>query len=671
MVEEKSQKTDARQPTESKPATAVTEQETAVSWDKGAAQTSPSASSKVGPQQLLILLVLSLMLAIIVIDSTIVNIALPSIQKEFFISVKDLTWIVSLYALVFGSFLLTWGKFGDEFGRKKIFIAGVLLFIVGSTVDGVSLNLSQMLVGRVLQGFGAAMASPSTLSILTTTFTGKARGLAFGIWGAVAGAAAVLGPLLGGFFTTYYTWRWAFLVNVPIGIAALIGAIVVIKESRFRDPNYSTDYLGVTLITASLSSLLFGFIEGQTYGWLTPNETFTVGSFTWPLTSISLPAVTLIAGTILLATFVYAEKRRQRAGKVPLFDLSLFQYKGFRFGIFTVTIVAMGEFGVIFFLSIYFQIVRGLSAIDTGITFLPMAIALFVSAPLAGMLSSRIGPKWIITAGMALEAIALFSLSQVVTVTNPIEYFYPVLVVYGAGVGLAIGQLTNTVLMSVPWQKAGVGSGANGTVRQVGSAFGVAVIGAVLAAQISTIGQADLATSTIIPAALKTSLAAVFNAGLVGGAAPSLPPGVAGTPLAATITSIFNDAITQGTRWAAITAGIFVSLGALSSLLIPNARTKPDAEATLVTVRQRRPIGVQNIVILTEFITIIGLLAAISSEYISNPYMQQWFGQNAWPIGYLLSNYLGSLLITVIGIVLIIWKMVPRQTEPPKPEANR
>src|SRR6266567_3171879 len=332
-----------------------------------------SGSDTINLRQALILALLSLALAIIVIDATIVSVTLPSILKEFQISVKDLEWITSLYALVFGTFLLTWGKLSDEFGRKRIFIGGVVMFVAGSVITGVSGNLSSMLVGRGLQGFGAAMASPSTLSILTTTFTGKARGVAFGMWGAVAGGAAVVGPIVGGYFTTYYTWRLAFLINVPVGAIAIIGALLLIKESRLRNPNYSTDYAGVTLISLSLSALLFGFIEAQTYGWLVPNETFTLAGFNWPLSNLSLPMFSIISGSILMAGFMVSQVQRSEVGKVPLFDFSLLKYRAFRYGLFTVGIVAVGEFATIFIFSIYFQIARGLPAIDSAINLAPFA----------------------------------------------------------------------------------------------------------------------------------------------------------------------------------------------------------------------------------------------------------------------------------------------------------
>src|SRR5881296_420669 len=544
-------------------------------WER-ASPASAEGSTKIEPKQLLILLVLSLSLAIIVIDATIVIVAQYRISQDFKINLKDLEWITSLYALVFGSFLLTWGKLSDEFGRKRIFISGISLFIVGSIIDGFSQDLTQILVGRVIQGFGAAMASPSTLSILTTTFTGKARGVAFGIWGATAGAAAVLGPVLGGYFTSdpTLTWRWAFFINIPIGITALVGALFAIKETRFKDPKYTADYAGLVLITVGLASLLFGFIEAQTYGWIVPASEFGVAGLSWSISNpVSLPLVAIIFGLILLLVFTFYEIRRLRRGKVPLFDFSLLKFKGLRYGLFTVTIVAMGEFGAVFIISIFLQTVKGLSAIDAGLTFLPMAISVFIFAPIAGILATRFGPKWIITTGMVLEATALFSMSQIVSISNPVYYLYPILVIYGAGVGLAISQVTSTVLMSIPWQKAGVGSGANNTVRQIGSAFGIAVIGAILVAQISAVGQAELAASTVNFGQMGiATLKAAFNSGLSGGIDPSLIASFGTNWLAAR--DIIFDALTQGTRWAAFTAGIFVSMGALSSLLIPDPRPK-------------------------------------------------------------------------------------------------
>src|SRR6266704_3521328 len=303
-----------------------------------------SGSDTINLRQALILALLSLALAIIVIDATIVSVTLPSILKEFQISVKDLEWITSLYALVFCTFLLTWGKLSDEFGRKRIFIGGVVMFVAGSVITGVSGNLSSMLVGRGLQGFGAAMASPSTLSILTTTFTGKARSVAFGIWGATAGAAAVLGPVLGGYFTSdpTLTWRWAFFINIPIGITALVGALFAIKETRIKDPKYTADYAGLVLITIGLASLLFGFIEAQTYGWIVPASEFGAAGLSWSTSNpVSLPLAAIVTGLALLSLFTFYEIRRLRSGRVPLFDFSLLRFKGFRYGLFTVTIVAM------------------------------------------------------------------------------------------------------------------------------------------------------------------------------------------------------------------------------------------------------------------------------------------------------------------------------------------
>jgi len=324
----------------------------------------------------------------------------------------------------------------------------------------------------------------------------------------------------------------------------------------------------------------------------------------------------------------------------------------------------MGEFGAVFIISIFLQTVKGLSAFNAGLTFLPMAISVFIFAPVAGVLATRFGPKWIVTTGMTLEAIALFSLSQIISVANPVYYLYPILVIYGAGVGLAISQLTSTVLQSIPWQKAGVGSGANNTVRQIGSAFGIAVIGAVLVAQISAVGQADLAASTINFGPLRSALATALNSGLSGGIDPSFIASFGRN--APVVLSILYDAITQGTRWAAFTAGIFVSLGAISSLLIPNPKSAQTAKPIVAPkTSSREPSRAASTIIIAQFAITIGLLVAISNEYQSNYWMQQWISQNASPLGFFLAGYVGPVLATIVGGVLILWKLVlaRRQSE--------
>jgi MFS family permease len=272
---------------------------------------------------------------------------------------------------------------------------------------------------------------------------------------------------------------------------------------------------------------------------------------------------------------VLYELRRRKAKRTVLFDFSLLsEFKAFRYGLITVSIVAMGEFGVFFILSLYLQLVRGLSAIDMGIALLPFAGVSFFVAPMAGVLSNRYGAKRIVTIGMAFESVALILMSRVIGLDTSVITLQPILVLYGAGVGLAIGQLTSTVLSDIPREHAGMASGANSTVRQLGSAFGIAFIGAVLTATIAASGTSALAAATQIPEAIKPSIQATLNSGLNGGIG-SFSNASAG-PVADAIKAIFSQAITDGTRNAALIAGVFCGLGAITSLLIP--KTKRGAE---------------------------------------------------------------------------------------------
>lgn len=542
------------------------------------------------------LAVLATSLAIIIIDSSIVNVTIQAIRHDFNASLRDLEWISATYALVYASLIITWGRLGDALGRRRVFIAGIITFMIGSIVVGAAQNIGMIVVGRAIQGFGAAMASPSTLSILSSTFTGKARGVAFGIWGATAGAGGALGPLIGGLLTTYATWRWAFFINIPIVLFGIIGSLLFITESRDAQHAPQIDILGIFLISIGLGALVFGLIEGQTYGWLTSKETFSIGSWNWPFTNIAFAAAMFIVAFIFLLSFILYENLLLRIKRIPLFDFSLLRFRGFRFGLMTVGIIALGEFGILFVLSLYFQGVRGLTALQTGLILLPFAIGSFFTAPIAGILSSKFGPKWIVTTGMLLEALGIFLISRVTTVNVPLGWFIPIFLLYGIGLGLAIAQLTNVVLSDIPREFAGAGSGANNTIRQIGSAIGVAILSALLAAQISSTAQTELARNTIIPSYIKPAVQQAFDNGQTsndvslapsstktgnqggmptGGIHP--PTGVTSPPspqiIGAQIKDVFNISATNGTRSAALMASIFVLLGALSSFLIPNSQS--------------------------------------------------------------------------------------------------
>ena len=573
------------------------------------------AESKPTTRQWLSLIILSLSLAIIILDASVVNVTLPAIRKQFGATLVDLEWISATYAVVYGSFIITWGRLGDMLGRRRIFMAGIATFIIGSSMVGFANSIGMIIAGRAVQGMGAAMSSPATLSILSATFTGRARGIAFGVWGATAGIGGVLGPLLGGWFTTNVTWQWAFLINIPIGIIAIIGSLLFVDELRDTRTKHSIDVIGIILITVGLATAIFGLTEGQTYGWVTPKLTFTLGSFSWPAGGISLPMTMFIVAVVFIATFVWYEIFLLKRGREPLFDFSLLRFPAFRFGLFTVAIVALGEFGILFIMSLYLQGVRGLTAFDTGVTLLPFAIGSFITAPLAGLFSSRFGPKWIVTVGMLTESLALLLLSMVIQVDTPRIVFVPIFLLYGMGLGLAIAQLTSVVLSDIPPQNYGEGSGANNTLRQVGAAIGVAILGAVLASSISTTGAALLSQNTVIPAVIKPAIQSNFDAGSASSSSvPTISiqgggngqPGVGGPPpgsfpsiavIGKEIKGIYDIAATDGTRNAARLASFFVFLGACSSLLIPGRRRQNEQSGEEYASFEDVPGGADDVVV--------------------------------------------------------------------------
>jgi MFS family permease len=439
--------------------------------------------------------ILSMSLMLIVIDSTVVNIAFPSIRATFKSSFSDAEWVNSIYSLIFGAALITWGKLGDQYGRRNIFVAGATLFALSSLGVGLAPNIGVMIGFRALQGLAGAMMSPSTLSIISATFKGRERGIAFGIWGATAGVSAALGPILGGWLIEYGTsmmaesWRLAFLINVPLAAIAITGSFWAIRESNDNRQKHQIDWLGIVFATLGLGSLVYGTIEGQTYGWLYAKNIFTLGSIHYPnlAAGSAIPDGTLsfvpfafALGLILVALFIWWELNFEKKGGEPLFELGLFQHRSFRYGLITIFIIALGEFGVFLAISIYIQLAKGFGAFETGLQFLGFAIVTMIAAPLAGILSGRFGAKWIVTIGMLCEAASLFWISRLLYIQNPVGSLIPAFMLYGLGVGLAIAQLSNLVLSDIPANKAGQASGATNTLRQLGASLGIAIIGAVL-----------------------------------------------------------------------------------------------------------------------------------------------------------------------------------------------
>ena len=538
------------------------------------------------------LTMLSLGVAMIIVDATIVNVAVPSIARDLGLSGTTTEWVNTIYALVFAAFLVTMGRLGDRIGRRKMYLAGLVLFLLASVLAGFAPTGEALIGARLLQGLGGAAILPATQSILNEGFRGRDRAIAFGIWGSVIGGVAALGPLIGGWLTTYLSWRWAFYVNVPWGLLAIAGTLMWIDESCDENARGGFDPFGFVLVTLGLSSFVFGLIEGYTYGWTSPSQPFELFGWRWPLDSISIIPFAFAAGLVMLVAFAVVEIRRERAGKFFLFDFGLWRYPAFRYGNLAGTIVSLGEFGLLFALPLFLQAVIGLSAFQVGLTVLSLAIGAFFAAPTAAALSNRYGPRRVVTLGMALEAIGIFCTTLLLSRGLNVLLLVPPLFVYGLGVGFATAQLTSIVLSDVPTEVSGLASGTNSMLRQIGSALGIAILGSVLFVSLGVGTGNRLATIPGMPVTAQTAVRQAiegsagqaligFRTGVVDPSiASKVGPGVSAATLAAfgkTVAPPIEDAFVDAARLAGFAATGFVLLGLLFSLLLP--KSKPDPVA--------------------------------------------------------------------------------------------
>ncbi len=508
---------------------------------------------------------IALGVAMIIVDATIVNVAIPTIIRDLHMTATTAEWINSIYSLVFAALLITLGRIADMRGRRRLFRIGAVWFVLASLVAATAQTSAMLILGRLLQGIGGAMILPATLSTVNSLFRGRERAIAFAIWGSTIGGMAAVGPFLGGLLTTDLSWRWAFLINLPIGAVILAGLVTVVPETSDPQAPRGFDLPGQVTLVVGLTALVFGLIEGQTYGWWTATRRLSLLS--WPAGALSpVPVAFAVAAASLLA-FVLIERARLRERRITVVDLRLFSISSFSRGNAAALIVALGEFGLLFALPLYLQGALGLSALQTGAVLIPLAGGTLLAGGVTPQLAPRVGPRGVVQLGLVLEIIGIGTLGLVLTSHSSAWSVMPWLFVYGVGVGFATAQLTGVILTDVPVRASGQGSGIQSTFRQVGSALGVAILGTVL---ITTLGTGVRDRLRPVPGLTPAGRTAI--AGAVRASGGSAIVGLRTRPGNRQIVAAASEALTASARTVALTAAGFVAVGLLVSLGLPNPR---------------------------------------------------------------------------------------------------
>jgi EmrB/QacA subfamily drug resistance transporter len=402
------------------------------------------------------LLLLALAQFIVVLDSSIVNVALPAINRELNFKPEDLQWVVTAYTLFFGGFLLLGGRAADLFGRKRMFIGGLTAFTVISLLAGLSQS-SEMLIGlRAMQGLAAAFMSPAALSLLVNTFKeGEERNKALGAWGGVAAAGAAAGLLFGGVLTEYFGWRWDFFVNVPVGATVAILAMRILPESKADSDNRHIDFIGAILATSGLMSLVYGLVKSPDWGW-----------------GDSRSHAFLASGVVLLALFIFNETR----SKFPLMPLSIFKLRNLSAANLVQLAITGGMFSMFFFLSLYVQNILEYSPVKTGLAFLPVTIVIGFTSAFVSKIVSKVGYKLPMTLGPLLITAGLFLFSNLKVDGTYLHDVLPGVLVMGVGLGLSFVSITIAATSGVRKDQSGLASGILNTSQQIGGSLGLAIM---------------------------------------------------------------------------------------------------------------------------------------------------------------------------------------------------
>ncbi len=506
------------------------------------------------------LLAMAFTIFMALLDMTIVYVALPTIQKDLHADLSDLQWVINAYALTLAVFLVTSGRLGDIFGRKRVFMAGLAIFTLGSLLCGVSggitlVSLSHMnvlLIARGVQGLGASIMFPMTLAIITATFEGPERGRAIGIWGSVSGLATAIGPLAGGFLVENAGWQSIFFINVPIGIVAVLVAAWAVAESRDERAPRSIDVFGLATITISLFCLTLALIQGNDKGWTSQYI-------------LTLFAVAVVA----MAAFLAGEPRIKNA----MVDLRLFRNVSFTGAAITVFALSAGILSVFFFLTLYFQNFLGYSAMETGVRFLPLSGFILVSAPIGGIVMDRIGARPVLTLGMALLTLSVVLMTRISPhdVKSDWVVLLPAFILGGLGMGLAQPPISTVAVGTVPSARAGMASGVNSMCRQVGSAFGIAFLGAMLTSHYNGLVSDRISALAQLPASARAgAIGQAQHAGTVAASLglpvnPAQPNPMAHSPAFPLIQHIARQSFVDGTVFVLWLAAAMLGIGTVSA----------------------------------------------------------------------------------------------------------
>jgi EmrB/QacA subfamily drug resistance transporter len=401
-------------------------------------------------------------LFMIMLDNTVVNVALPSIQRDLHASISGLEWTVNGYTLSFAVLLATGGRLGDIFGRRRMFLIGVVVFALSSATAGFAANPTDLVISRVVQGVGAALMMPATLSIVTDAFPPQERGKAMGTWAGVSALALAIGPVVGGFLTEHVSWRAIFYLNIPVAIGAVAASLFAVRESRDTTVGREVDFAGVAVLTASLTALILALIEGNAWGWGSPEI-----------------VALLVGAAVGLGAFVAIELRV----KVPMVEFHFFSDRNFLGAVVVALIVSFSMLGVFFFLALYMQDILRYSPLEAGVRFLPSTLMIVGVAPVAGRLADRFGPRWLIVAGLAIVAASLYSFSGIAVDSSYLDLL-PGFMLLGIGIALTMSPMTSAAMNAVAVEKAGIASGVLSMFRMVGGSLGVAVTGAIFQASV-------------------------------------------------------------------------------------------------------------------------------------------------------------------------------------------